>query len=123
MAAAGHRHATIIGDGGGVETSYSNHAPEGGSPLALRLRRGVVGNAPFETIEVPCGNGFRRQAESFAHMVRLGAEQWNGATEAESIDTALSLDAAQSLRTDRWIEVRSKPTMAVANRAGPGALA
>ncbi|HYZ63846.1 MAG TPA: Gfo/Idh/MocA family oxidoreductase [Acetobacteraceae bacterium] len=106
MAAAGYRHATLIGDAGVIETSFSNHAPEDGPPLALRLRRGVVGTAPFETIEVPGGSGFRLEAESFARMVRLGPEEWDGANEGESVDTAATLEAVlESVRTGTWVEV------------------
>ena len=106
MATAGHRHASIVGDAGVIETSYANHAPADGPPLTLRHRAGVVGTAPFETIDLPGGDGFRAEAESFARMVRQGAAHWSGASEAESIDTALSLQAIlESARSGAWVEL------------------
>ena len=104
MSAASHRFATIIGDKGVLETSYSNHQPPEG-PLSIRIKP-VPGNAPFRTEEVPGGDGFRAEGESFARMVRSGAGAWNGASEAESIDTALALQAiAASARSGTWAEI------------------
>jgi predicted dehydrogenase len=106
MSAAFHRHAIIVGDAGVIETSYSNHAPASGGTLSLRIRRGTAGTVPFETEEIPAGDGFRAEAESFARLVRLGPAQWNGATEAESVDTALALDAiAASAKVGTWVSV------------------
>lgn len=104
MATAPHRHALIAGERGTVETGYSNHAPAGGV-LPLRIGRGTP-DPSFEVVEVPGGNGFRAEAESFARMVRLGPRHWDGASETESIDTALALQAiAASARNDVWVEV------------------
>ena len=106
MSTAFHRHAIIIGDAGVIETSYSNHAPAGGGSLSLRIKRGVPNTVPFETEELPAGDGFRAEAESFARMLRLGAAEWNGASEAESIDTAISLDAiAASASAAMWVSI------------------
>ena len=105
MATATHRHAVITGERGVIETSYSNHAPVDGT-LSLRVRRGTPGTTPFETIELPGGDGFLAEAEAFARMVRLGPQHWNGATEAESVDTALALQAiAASARSGAWVEI------------------
>lgn len=105
MSSAFHRHAIIVGSEGVLETSYSNHAPDTGR-LTLRVKRGVPGTVPFETEEVEGGDGFRAEAESFAAMVRLGAGHWNGATEAESIDTVLALEAIErSYRAGGWAEI------------------
>jgi len=58
------------------------------------------------TEETPGGDGFRAEAESFARMVRLGAGQWNGASEAESVDTVLALEAiAASARSGDWVDI------------------
>ena len=85
-----------------IETSYGNHAPAG-EGLSLRVTPGTAGGASSEHIELPGGDGFRAEAESFARMVRLGAAEWNGATEAESIDTALTLEAIRtSMREGGW---------------------
>jgi predicted dehydrogenase len=105
MSTAFHRHAIIVGEKGVVETSYSNHAPPG-QRLSLRIKRGIPGTVPFETEEVEGGDGFRAEAESFARMIRLGAAEWNGASEAESIDTVLALQAiAASATNGGWVDV------------------
>ncbi len=105
MSAAMHRHAVIVGEKGVIETSYSNHAPAERT-LNLRVKRGTAGTIPFETETLAGGDGFRLEAESFARMVREGAQAWNGCTEAESIDTALALTAiARSAREGGWINV------------------
>lgn len=66
--------------------------------------RGTAGTLPFETITVPAGDGFR--AEAFARLVRGNKAGWNGASEAESIDTARSLEAIlASLRGGGWVEL------------------
>jgi hypothetical protein len=102
LSTAGHRHAVVVGDSGVVETSYSNHAPAAGA-LSLRIKRGVANTVPFETEDVPGGDGFLAEGESFANMVRLGASHWNGATEAESIDTVRALEA--SARSCGWVDL------------------
>ncbi len=108
MAVAAHRTAVIAGERGVIETGFSNHAPDSGR-LALRIKRGTAGTDPSETEEVPGGDGFRAEAESFARMIREGREHWNGATEAESIDTALALEAiAASIRKGgEWVTVQA----------------
>ncbi|SAK68784.1 oxidoreductase [Caballeronia hypogeia] len=76
MDAANHRHATIIGTQGTIETEYLNHTSEqsGGHPYGylpsqLRVRRGIPNSVPFETIESEPGSGFFFAAESFARMI------------------------------------------------------
>ncbi len=102
LATAFHRFAVIVGDTGVIETNYANHAPAG--TLTLRVKRGAPGTVPFETEEIAGGDGFRAEAVSFARMVRLGPAEWNGATQAESIDTALALEAiARSARQGGWV--------------------
>lgn len=101
MSGAFHRKALIVGEKGAIETGYANHAPDGS--LTLAVKRGVPGAIPFETETLHGADGFRLEAESFARMVHAGAEHWNGATEAESIDIALTLEAiAQSARDGAW---------------------
>jgi predicted dehydrogenase len=104
MSTAVHRHAVIVGETGVIETSYSNHAPPEG--LAVRIKRGVPGTVPFETIPVEGGDGFRAEGDAFARMVRIGASEWNGASEAESIDTVLALAAiAKSVSIGGWVDI------------------
>jgi len=105
MSTALHRHAVVVGSTGVIETSYSNHAPPD-AKLTVRVKRGVAGTVPFETEAVEGGDGFRLEAESFARMVRDGAQAWDGCSEAESIDTALALAAiARSAREGGWANV------------------
>ncbi len=105
MATSFHRHAVVIGATGVVETTYSNHAPATGT-LSLRIKRGVAGAVPFETEETPGGDGFRAEAESFAQMIRLGPAHWNGASEAETVDTVMALHAiAASARQGGWVDL------------------
>ncbi len=104
LSGAFHRSAVIVGERGVIETSYLNHAPDG--KLPPRVRRGTAGTLPLETLEVEGGSGFRAEAESFARMVRQGPSHWNGASEAESIDIVLALDAiAASARSGGWERV------------------
>lgn len=101
MATSFHRHAILVGDNGIIETSYSNHAPDGA--LTLRLKQGIPNTIPFTTETLDGADGFRLEAESFARLVRTGTG-WNGATEAESIDIALALAAiAESTKSGAWV--------------------
>lgn len=105
MSTAQHRYAVIVGTSGVIETNYANHAPSSGE-LTLRLKPGAPGTTPFETITVPGGDGFGAEGESFARMIREGAAHWNGATMAESIDTAMALEAiAESARSGGWVSL------------------
>ncbi len=66
----------------------------------------MVGTLPFETVNVPAEDGFRAEAESFAHAIRVAPSQWNGASEAESLDITLSLVAiAESARSGKWVDI------------------
>lgn len=103
MSTSFHRHAIIVGSSGVIETGYANHAPTGS--LSLRVKRGVPGTVPFETEEVEGADGFRLEAESFARLVRTGSG-WDGASEAESLDTAAALEAiAASMRSGDWVDL------------------
>jgi D-xylose 1-dehydrogenase (NADP+, D-xylono-1,5-lactone-forming) len=105
FATAYHRHASIAGDKGVIETNYLNHPPAGG-PAVLQIRKGVPMTTPFEPVHAPDGNGFRLEAEAFARLVRDGDHAWTGATPDESIDIALTLDAIRaSAASGRWEEV------------------
>lgn len=100
-----HRHALITGTEGVIETNFLNHPPRSG-PALLQVKRGIAFDTAFEPQEVPDGNGFRREAESFADMLEHGPERWTGASEAESIDIMATLDAiATSARSGQWVEL------------------
>ncbi len=106
FAAAAQRFATIVGDQGIIETGYANHALPEETTLPIRVRRGTKATVPFETEQLPAGDGFKAEAESFARMIRQGAAQWNGASEAESVDTMTTLAAiVESLRTGTWVSL------------------
>jgi len=106
LGTAGNRWAVVVGDKGVIETGYSNHAPPGAATLPLRVKRGAPTTVPFETEELPGTDGFKAEGESFARMVRLGASHWNGASEAESIDTVRALEAiAKSARSGEWVDL------------------
>ncbi|MCP4562818.1 MAG: Gfo/Idh/MocA family oxidoreductase [Bosea sp.] len=110
MATAFHRQASIIGDGGAIETSYLNHPPIGGAAM-LRVKRTPTSpsaEAPelFETIPVEGGNGFLREAESFADLVAGRPPGWTGASPEESIDVMATLDAMKKRAGSRtWVDV------------------
>lgn len=100
-----HRHALIVGDAGTIETTYLNHPPMGGPPI-LVMRQGTTAQIEPEIIEVAPGNGFLAEAESFERMIRLGPAHWTGATPAQSIDIALTLDAIlASARSGQAVDV------------------
>jgi len=102
-----HRHALIAGDNGVIETNYLNHPPMAG-PAVLQIKRGRANLAPFEPEKVPDGNGFLLEVDSFARLLREGEQHWTGATEQESIDIMLILDAiSKSSSSGRWEEVGS----------------
>jgi D-xylose 1-dehydrogenase (NADP+, D-xylono-1,5-lactone-forming) len=102
-----HRHATIAGETGIIETTYLNHPPEGG-PAVLGIRRGTTIADRLETIEVEEGNGFLAEANSFARLVANGPNDWSGATPVESVDVMLTLDAIRtSVQSGVWEEVGS----------------
>jgi xylose dehydrogenase (NAD/NADP) len=107
FAAAGHHSASLGGDRGVIETNYLNHPPAGG-PALLQIRRRIPLTVPFEKTEIPDGNGFRLETESFAPLVRGDPNAWTGATPQESVDIALILDAIRkSARAGRGRRLRS----------------
>jgi xylose dehydrogenase (NAD/NADP) len=89
---ARHRHAFIAGDAGSIDTTYFNDTGAGFPPL-VNVRRGTGWDAARELIETEALAGFLAEAESFHDLVRFGWDGWTGATPAESIDIARTLDA------------------------------
>jgi xylose dehydrogenase (NAD/NADP) len=95
----------IAGDAGIIETSFLNHPPLGGPPT-VRIQRGIKPDTAVEVIETAGGNGFLYEAESFQKMLTQSADQWNGASEAESMDIIATLQAiAQSARNGRPVDL------------------
>jgi predicted dehydrogenase len=87
-----HRHALIGGSNGVLQTTFLNNPPLD-RPAVLHLKRGLSWEAEYETVEVPTGNGFLFEAESFERLIRQGPEHWTGVSPAESLDIAMTLDA------------------------------
>ena len=122
MDAATHRHATIVGSRGTVETEYLNHTsghtsghtskgpahPWGYLPSQMRVRRGTANSIPFEDITSATGSGFLFAAEAFANVV---ADKDFAAIEraaSASVDIAATLEAiAESANTGRVVNVAS----------------
>jgi D-xylose 1-dehydrogenase (NADP+, D-xylono-1,5-lactone-forming) len=100
-----HRHALISGDNGSIETAYLNHPPIGG-PAVLHVRRGRMVTDAIETITTAEGNGFLAEADAFQQLVAHGPAAWNGATPAQSIQIAATLEAiAESARTGQTVSL------------------
>ncbi len=117
MNTATHRHATLVGSQGTLETEYLNHVddrppparrprgqpashPLGWLPSLMRLRRGVANSTAFETVEAPGGSGFRFAAEAFARLVSERDFAARDRAAAASLDIAATLGAlARSARS------------------------
>jgi D-xylose 1-dehydrogenase (NADP+, D-xylono-1,5-lactone-forming) len=116
MDGANHRHATIVGTRGTIETEYLNHTsvqPGGDShgylPSRLRIRRGVANTIPFEEIHSGTGSGFRFAAEAFARVVAAGDRAAIERAAAASLDIAATLEAlAKSARSGGAAEVTAR---------------
>jgi predicted dehydrogenase len=113
MDTATHRHATIVGTQGVIETEYLNHTSSqrgshefGYLPSQLRLRRGAFNTVAFEDIRSGVGSGFRFAAEAFAKVI---AEQDFAAVARAaqaSLDNAATLEAlGRSAREGQVVEV------------------
>jgi predicted dehydrogenase len=113
MDAANHRHATIVGTSGTIETEYLNHTSTqaGGHPYGylasqLRVRRGTANTIPFEDVPSGVGSGFRFAAEAFAKVVREQDFDAIGRAAAASLDNASTLEAiARSARLGQAVDV------------------
>jgi xylose dehydrogenase (NAD/NADP) len=102
---ARHRHAFIAGDAGSIQTTYFNDTGADFPPL-VNVRRGTGWDAAHEQIEAEARAGFLAEAESFHDLVRFGWGEWTGATPAESIDIARTLDAiAASSRNGAPVDI------------------
>jgi predicted dehydrogenase len=113
MDVALHRHATVVGSDGLIETEFLNHTadaqtghPWGYQPSLMRLRRGA-GAGPIETVAAPTGSGFRFAAEAFARVVAAGDHAAIERAAQASLDIAAMLDAiaASARRDGAWVNV------------------
>ncbi len=116
MNAATHRHATIVGSAGTLETEYLNHTaraagdnPVGYLPSRMRLRKGTANSVPFESIVSPTGSGFRFAAEAFAKVIQARDFESIDRAAAASMDIAATLEAlAKSAKTGKTETVLSR---------------
>lgn len=109
MNAALHRHASIVGTQGVIETEFMNHS----TPRAtsrMRIKRGAGKGVVFEDVQSACtdvdGNGFAYSVEALARLI---ADQDQAAMERAaqaSIDIARTLEAiARSAREQRAVSL------------------
>ena len=116
MDAATHRHATIMGSKGTVETEYLNHTSGhtskgpvhhwGYLPSQMRVRRGTANSIPFEDISSATGSGFLFAAEAFANVVANKDFAAIERAASASLDIAATLEAiARSARTGLAVDV------------------
>ena len=113
MDTANHRHATVAGSLGTLETEYLNHTadapadnPWGYLPSQLRLRRGVANSIAFETLSCPSGSGFRFAAEAFAQALAHGDDALFERARQGSLDNMATLEAlALSARVERAVSL------------------
>jgi predicted dehydrogenase len=111
MDGATHRHATIVGSAGVIETEYLNHTsspavghPLGFQPSQMRLRRGVANNLPLEQVRSGVGSGFAFAAQAFAGLVVRRDFEAASLAAAASVDIAATLEAiARSTRAGRVV--------------------
>ena len=116
MDTANHRHATLTGSAGTIETEYLNHTspqagghPMGYLPSRLRVRRGTANSIPFEDVRSGTGSGFRFAAEAFATVIAAKDFAAVGRAAEASLDNAATLEAmAQSARLGRAVEVAAR---------------
>lgn len=98
----------VQGETGSLSTSWLNHTLSAAVPI--RLWRGGANVVAAEVLEAPAADGFRAEAGSFAAAVAEGPAAWSGATAAESLDIALTLDAlASSARTGARVDLPRDP--------------
>lgn len=113
MDTASHRHATITGSKGTIETEYLNHTSTqagghlyGYLPSQQRVRRGTANSVPYEEICSGAGSGFRFAAEAFARMVAERDFAAIGHAAKVSLDNAATLEAmARSARLGQAVDV------------------
>ena len=70
-----HRMATIMGSNGVIETEFLNHTSDDPAhplkhlPSLMRVRRGIAGTQPLQTVHSATGSGFAFCAEAFARLI------------------------------------------------------
>ena len=70
-----HRVATILGSNGVIETEFLNHTSDDPAhplkylPSLMRVRQGIAGTLPLQTVRSATGSGFAFCAEAFAQVI------------------------------------------------------
>lgn len=112
MDTANHRHATLMGTQGTLETEYLNHTrtgsddPWGYLSSQMRVRKGIANTVAFEEVQSATGSGFRFAAEAFARVIRDNDIEAIEQTTSASLDIAATLEAiAQSARTGKPVNL------------------
>ena len=113
MDVANHRHATVVGTWGTLETEYLNHTAQqagdnayGYLPGQLRVRRGTANTIAFEDIACGVGSGFAFAAEAFAGVVQAGDFAAIERAASASLDNAATLEAlGVSARSGHAVEL------------------
>ena len=110
-----HRVATILGSGGVIETEFLNHTSEDPNhplkylPSLMRVRKGIAGTTPLETVRSATGSGFGFCAEAFARVIH--AQDFAAIERAAnaSCDIATTLEAiGQSARSGQAVQVPAR---------------
>ncbi len=105
FATARHRHAFVAGDAGSLATHYYNDTGPA-FPPHIEVRHGTGWDARREVVETAATAGFLAEVEAFCDLLQRGPDAWPGATPAESIDIAMTLDAmAESARSGRVVDI------------------
>lgn len=117
MDVAIHRSALILGSEGWIQTDFLNHTAEHGvphplgfQPSLMRLRRGLAGTVPVQTLDSPTGSGFRFEAEAFADVIARRDQAAVDRAAQASLDIAAMLEAvATSLRSGEPVPIDQLP--------------
>ncbi|MCC7411381.1 MAG: Gfo/Idh/MocA family oxidoreductase [Gammaproteobacteria bacterium] len=100
-----HRAAILVGTGGVLETSFTNHT-SATQPARLRLKRGTAWDATFESIDVATGNGFVLEAEALARIVTSDDVAQRRTLHRLSLDNSATLTAiGRSLQAGGPVDV------------------
>jgi predicted dehydrogenase len=107
-----HRVATILGSGGVIETEFLNHTSEDPKhplkylPSLMRVRRGIAGTLPLETVRSATGSGFAFCAEAFAKVIHTQDFAAIERAAQASCDIAATLEAiGLSSRQNRSVDL------------------
>ena len=108
-----HRVATILGSNGVIETEFLNHTSDDPAhplkylPSLMRVRKGIAGTLPLQTVRSATGSGFVFCVEAFAQVIhaqdfaaidRAAQASCSIAQTLEAIAQSAGLNAAVGLK-------------------------